>query len=255
MKTIDIAERVARWDAVSFVWRAVLSGFFHSRPMRFLLLAAVVGGVVVGAAGQDGSSASSLVTLLLTVALGGGLVRGVISDDRKQARWILLFQRPVKPHTYYIRLLLVSILALLALLLVVGFAATVTAWYSGAEVRRIWGGAAGAALLGVNLVIVGTAISSLVKRHDVELLLLLFFVSMYQGVFTGSFESALVRNLMEFLLLPVNPILSIWNHLSSGDPLALTGGWVAHLVFYPLIWLLVTRTVVGGYGRRDLPIE
>jgi hypothetical protein len=211
----------------------------HGGSLRPVLLGYLV---VVVAAGVMTSLAPDLVQQLMALTamfLVFGLSRRLVSGDRIRGRGPIIFQLPLSPIRHYSAVVgLVATIILLGLVL----SALVTAialGLGGLPTRVAWGSLAGAVVWSAVIFPVGVGLSAVVRKYDMELLLILYFISAAQGVFLAeSAIPAIVSEGIVWILPPIDPIFLVWGGF-VGQGWALTGSDLAHLVLYPSLWLLV----------------
>ncbi len=211
----------------------------HGGSLRPVLLGHLV---FVVAASVLLSLAPDLVQQLMALTamfLVFGLSRRLVSGDRIRGRGPILFQLPLSPIRHYSAVVGLVVTIILLGLVLSALAMAITLGLGGLPTRVAWGSLAGAVVWSAVVFPVGVGLSAVVRKYDMELLLILYFISVAQGVFLA--ESAIpeiVAGGIVGILLPIDPIFLVWGGF-VGQGWALTGWDLAHLVLYPSVWLLV----------------
>lgn len=214
------------------------------RPLPFLVVLSAAVALLVGLLAADGNaqSAQSLLALAAT-AIALGITRGIICGDRIEQRWFVLFQRGDPPFVHYARVLLVTAVAVALLLAIPALALAVTA-----SIPTAFAAFAGALLWAGVCIAVATGISSLVRRYDLEITLILVVVSLAQGYVFGLLRvSPSASAALSYLLIPVDGIFMLWKGmLDLGSLPGLPR--LLHILVYPLAWLGIAVLRIRRYG-------
>ena len=206
------------------------------------------------AAGVSGSDRYGAMLLLMTTVLGIGLSAPSVGRDTLSGRAVLYFQRPVTPVAHYSAQLLVvlgSIAAAVALTAI----PVALAPPAGAGAYA-WVHPVGAFYWGALLAVIGMAVSTLVRRRAVEIMILLLVVSGYQVLVADALGSEAARELLRWLLIPVDAVFTTWQQWRGGS-FTVRPDHAAQLVLYPLAWLaiLMLRLRKQDVGAADYQVS
>jgi hypothetical protein len=226
-------------DGLPAAWHAPALLLLVSRPWGFLL--AITGALAVALPFTAAQPRSRTVLLfgLAGVMLPVVICRGIIAGDRTRARWVILFQRPVRPVAHYARAIALAFLLLVALF---AFLALVFAG-AGAVVqlplREIIAPAAGGLLMGAIILCLCVGVSAVAGQHELELVFLVLFLSYVQGVFARTADfSPMMERVLEYLLPPLNGVVTMWRLMLGGDG-PMRPEWYVQLILYPAACLTV----------------
>lgn len=236
-------------------WRGAAFVTFADRPVSFLAIFTVGAAVVSTIAGwRDPSRVNSLFAFLALV-LALAMTRGIISRDRRDSRWIMLFQRATSPARHYARVIVLAFMLLVLLLALAALPLVASRFVQSGSARTAVALLAGSSIWATVIFCVTIGISSLVRRYDLELFLLLLTLSVVQ-VFLMDLLSApaSARHVATYLLIPVDPAFLMWATIGSARE-APSLASLAHLVLYPLAWLGIAAVRIESFETRDLPGE
>lgn len=201
-------------------------------PARTAMAVSALAVLVTLAALLKGSERFPQFVLLAFTVAGIGLGRRSIGDDRLSGRSVLLFQRPVRPVAHYgARLLLcVGVLA-------VGTAVIALATVM-ASPALLWPHAVAGLYWGALLLVMTTTLSSVAGRFEGELVIAFVVTSVLQVVVARELGSPVARELLYWVLVPIDVIFGTWNQIAAGI-FAIRPAAAAHLIGYPAAWLAV----------------
>jgi hypothetical protein len=192
-----------------------------------------------------GLRASQSMLAIATTVVAVGATRGLISGDRVQERWVILFQRPDPPHLHYAR-----VLALTAGVVGVLLAVSAIGLAIAADIPTALAAWSGAVLWAVVCMATATGISSLVRRFDLEITLLLIAASLGQGYLLPIVGvSGAAASITSYMLLPIDGVFMLWGWLLETGALP-PPGRIVHTLAYPMAWLAVAAwRLTGPRGR------
>jgi hypothetical protein len=231
--------------AVPGAWFTLINGPART-PLKLCALLLVVA-LAATAAGYE--RFPQLLLLLATVA-GIGLGRGAVGDDRLSGRAALLFQRPVSPLAHYgARLLLIMGIFTAAALLAA--AATGIARLAGGG-PYLWVNVAGAFYWAALLLIMSTSVSAFLRRHDLEVVLVIVLLSGVQVLIAQALGFAGAQELLRWLLVPIDAVFATWDQWRVGN-FAIGPAYATQLVVYPMAWaaILLVRLRRADIGAAD----
>lgn len=202
-----------------------------------------------GSSGGGVRSTSFGAAVLLALAL----TRGYIAADIREGRWPLLFQNPMHPIAHYARRLtrLMATAAVLLGIVVAGgllgseridVRTAVHAWICACAVAAI-------------LMSLAAGIGSLVRRYELELILLLIVVSGLQVVLANALalDNAL-RDLLRWLLIPLDAMAMLMEQFAGSGTGMTTEYWL-QLALYPAVWLAIAGWRLHRYHTaRSVPL-
>ena len=220
-------------------FRGAWLSFRSGRPLRSIVGIALLAIVLAAASVEESPSTVQRAMLIVAMVLVFGFTRRIIAGDRSNGRWWLLFQRPVSPMGHYARMVGFAGTCILLGLLIAALVLSATISPSGGGLRIVWGSLAGAVVWSSCVFAIGVGISSLVRDHDLELLILFYLVSAAQVLIVQQLNLGLtLSTLLTWLLMPIDSIFLLWEWFVSGvwtlDPSDL-----AHLIIYPAVWLMI----------------
>jgi hypothetical protein len=142
----------------------------------------------------------------------------------------LYFQRPVSPVAHHVARIALGAALCAAILLVSGIITSVFYVNPFAWAESLW-----AFYWLFLLMIVSTAISTLVVRFDMVVAFGLLVASMAFYIFPPDLGVPAAHLAIRWLLLPIGPVFNTWSQWRAGlyvmDPEV-----AAHLLFQPLLW-------------------
>jgi hypothetical protein len=214
--------------------------FRYGRPVLIALSFYAALLVVAAISLRRGDARSVQIVLFYAVtALAVGLGWRPVARDRASQRWSLLFQLPLDPLAFYSRLFLTSLLLTFAAMLIGASALSLAAVGFDTPVMPLWRGIFGGLYWAFLLLVVSYGISSLGSKRDFELLVLLFLLTISQGVFRFALDlpGGMVTALT-FILLPYDAAVLLWEWI-LGNPWRLDTAQLWHMALYPLFWLAI----------------
>ena len=223
-------------------WRAALLAVLVDRPLSFLTIFCIGTAVLIGfLAARSGLRSSQGLLTIQTMILALGITRGIIAADRVEQRWFILFQRPESPTSHYGRVLAISTVAVGGLLAFSGIALIVAT-----NIAVGVAAYAGALLWALVCMATITGVSSLVRRFDLEITLLLITVSFAQGyLFQAVGLDGVGARVLSYALLPIDGVFMTWDGM-LGTGLFPPAARVLHLLAYPAVWLGIASWRLRG---------
>lgn len=206
--------------------------------------------VVALAATTAGHERFPQLLLLLATIAGMGLGRGAVGDDRLSGRAALLFQRPVSPLAHYAARLLLA-MGIFAAAALLAIAATGIARLAGGR-PYLWVNVAGAFYWAALLLIMSTAVSSFVRRHDLDIVLVILLLTAFQGLIAPALGFAGSRELLQWLLIPIDAVFGTWEQWRAGN-FTTDPTYAAQMMVYPTAWaaILLVRLRRADMGAAD----
>lgn len=239
--------------AVPGAWRAAAFSLVVGRPLGFLVVFSAAATVLCAAVTLRDSNQVHGIFALMVPVVSLAVTRGIISADRVEGRWILLFQRGQSPLSHYARALVLALGTVWLVVLICALAVAAAALLSRQSADVAPDMAAFGTLWATVLVCATFAVSSLVRRYDLELVLLLLALSFAQGVVTDVLGlPELTREWMRFLLLPVDGVFLVLRAL-TGEGGGIPTSLIAHLLLYPPACLAVAALRLRALQFSDLP--
>jgi hypothetical protein len=225
-----------RSDVIRTAWFSVRHGGSLRPVLLGYLVFVVAAGVMLPLASTD---LVQQLVVLMAMFLVFGLSRRLVSGDRIRGRGPILFQLPISPIRHYSAVAGIMATIILLGLVLSALVMAITMGLRGLPTQLVWGSLAGAVVWSAVVFPVGVGLSAVARNYDMELLLVLYFISAAQGVFLAEMAiPEIMSGGIVGILLPVEPIFLVWGGF-VGQGWALTGWDLAHLVLYPSVWLVV----------------
>lgn len=232
-------------------WRAPVFITLAERPWLFIVACLVAVTAVVIAMAIRAPKYALITFWYSSVIFALAFTREIVGGDRTPSRWVLLFQCPGSATRHYARTGLVAFGLTLLCMLLPSAALAIVGLGTGSSPYFISGAIQGGLAWATVVFCVSFGISGLVRQHNVELTILLIFVSATQGLLTRSVGlSASGSRVVEYLLFPINALGEVWYGI-SGD-MNLDTPHALHLVIYPLAWLVIGFLSIRRLEGRDL---
>jgi hypothetical protein len=232
----------------------MLAAALGERPLRFMAFATVLFVIAAALAAVGNDDGRSSVLPLATLVFSVAMTRGFVGADRDHGRWFILFQNPVDPVRHYARVFAASFLIVLVLLASIVAAAAIAAPH-GVTLRSPLASFTASALLALQIHAAAAGISACARRHDVELLVLLIAASLgFQVYLTIHAVPDYLASSLSLLLFPVKPLWAIADAVAGTGPTPDLPA-LAHVILYPVAWLLLASWQIRRLARGVIPIQ
>ncbi len=234
-------------------WKAPVLALTASRAVPALVALSVLLPAFVAIDVRRGDRSAAPLLFYLGLGIGMGMTAGLLGEDRRESRWVLLFQRPGTPLLHYSRVVTAAFAAIVSLhVMALAVAAAIT---GSSGVRTVFGGVVTSLILAVAVAGVAIGMSALRPRGDAALTLALLVVSLYQALVwdtLGWAAGAPARETAAALLFPFDAVAELARWIvGAGDVPGV--GRIAHLCIYPAAWLAVAGWRLHRMQEQDIP--